>query len=208
MISNFINVSVVCEGQTEVDFVKKKLNKEYFNYKSISLKPIAILDGNISVDRVVTFAKRAPHSIITTLVDFYGFKNKDDKTVDEIEEELRAKVDKEFFIPYLQMHETEALWFSDVASISSAKKANDEQKQSLREIILKYGNPEKINDGRETAPSKRLKKIFGDYEKLTDGNSIFDKISIDVMQVKCPRFAEWIKKIEETAEILKKRKRV
>ena len=67
MISDFINISIVCEGPTEVDFIKKKLNKEYFNPINISLKPIAInktahqqsLEGNISVDRLVTFVKKA-----------------------------------------------------------------------------------------------------------------------------------------------------
>lgn len=212
MISDFINISIVCEGPTEVDFIKKKLNKEYFNPINISLKPIAInktahqqsLEGNISVDRLVTFVKKAEFKIVTTLVDFYGFKKTDKKTPHEIEEELEARVNQEFFIPYLQVHETEALWFSDKNAIAGAKNANDQQQRMLSDIIQQYPNPEDINDSRETAPSKRLEKIFTDYKKIIDGNHIFDKISVKTMKSKCPRFAEWLDTIEEKAEILRR----
>lgn len=212
MTSNFINISIVCEGPTEVDFIKKKLNKEYFNPKNISLKPIAInetahqqsLEGNVSVDRLVAFVKKAEFKIVTTLVDFYGFKNRGIKTPHKIEEELEARVNQEFFIPYLQVHETEALWFSDKNAIAGAKNANDQQQRMLSDIIQQYPNPEDINDSRETAPSKRLEKIFTDYKKIIDGNHIFDKISVETMKSKCPRFAEWLDTIEEKAEILRR----
>lgn len=214
MISDFINISIVCEGPTEVDFIKKKLNKEYFNPINISLKPIAInktahqqsLEGNISVDRLVTFVKKAEFKIVTTLVDFYGFKKTDKKTPHEIEEELEARVNQEFFIPYLQVHETEALWFSDKNAIAGAKNANDQQQRMLSDIIQQYPNPEDINDSRETAPSKRLEKIFTDYKKIIDGNHIFDKISVETMKSKCPRFAKWLDIIEVKAEILRRGK--
>lgn len=165
MTSDFINISIVCEGPTEVDFVKKKLNKNYFNLRNISLKPIAInksewqsMEGNVSVDRLAAFVKKAEFKIVTTLVDFYGFKNKGVKTPHEIEDELKERVNQEFFIPYLQVPETEALWFSDINAIAGAKNADDQQKKSLSEIIRQYQNPEDMNDGIATAPSKRLEK--------------------------------------------------
>ncbi|MDR0822878.1 MAG: DUF4276 family protein [Endomicrobium sp.] len=203
MTSKFVNVSIICEGQTEVDFVKNKLNKTYFNSKNIFLKPI-LLKGDVSIDKIVTFAKRASHPIVTTLVDFYGFKNKGDKTVSEIEKALFLKVNKEYFIPYLQLHETEALWFSDIVAIVNAKNASDKQKEFLNAIIKQYKNPEDINDSVETAPSKRLENIFKDYEKITDGNRIFEKISVESMKTKCPRFKQWLETVETTADKLRK----
>ena len=213
MISEFVNVNVVCEGPTEVDFVKK-LNKRYFNSRKISLKPLAInkferqsLEGNVTIDRLAAHVIRAEFPVVTTFVDFYGFRGRGDKNADEIEKELKEEVNKEFFIPYLQMYETEALLFSDAAAIAIIKNANDKQKRLLDEIISK-NNPEEINDGEKTAPSKRLKNIFRDYEKLEDGNRIFDKIQIETMKSKCPRFAKWLDEIERMSEIFRQRKQV
>ena len=59
-VLEFINIGVVCEGQTETDFMKQ-LNKKYFNKINISLKPVGINDeqknigGNISIARIVDF---------------------------------------------------------------------------------------------------------------------------------------------------------
>jgi hypothetical protein len=208
----WINISVICEGQTELNFITKKLNKNYFNSRFISLKPIAInktgnkksLEGNVSIDRLVTFIKRASETIVTTFVDFYGFKNKDAKSVDEIEQELSDKSNAKCFIPYLQLYEIEALWFSNIEIIKQVKNADSQQFEKLKNIQRDYPNPEDINDGIQTAPSKRLIKIFPNYSKLIDGNSIFEKISIDEMIVKCPRFAKWIKTIEEEVNKIRK----
>ena len=211
MISEFVNVNVVCEGQTEVDLVKK-LNKRYFNGKKISLKPLMInklrrqsLGGNVDAARVVKYVRRAEFAIVTTFVDFYGFQGRADKNACEIEKELKTEINKEFFIPYLQMYETEALLFSDIEAIALVKNASDGQKRLLAEITSK-NNPEEINDGEQTAPSKRLKNIFRDYKKLYDGNKIFDKIQIETMKLKCPRFAKWLDEIEKTSEIFRQRK--
>ncbi|MDR3049758.1 MAG: DUF4276 family protein [Elusimicrobiota bacterium] len=71
-------------------------------------------------------------------------------------------------------------------------------------MIERYDTPEDINDGAETASSKRLEQIFKDYEKLPDGNMIFEKISVETMKIKCPHFKQWLESIEKTAGIFKK----
>jgi hypothetical protein len=49
-----------------------------------------------------------------------------------------------------------------------------------------------------------LEQIFKDYEKLPDGNMIFEKISVETMKIKCPHFKQWLESIEKTAGIFKK----
>lgn len=202
----YVNVGVVCEGPTEVDFVKK-LNKEYFNQKQISLKPIGIneakkdLGGNISIDRVIHYVTKSPYNIVTTLIDYYGIKECKDKTVDELKTELQKQYSNingwnRIFIPYLQLHETEALLFSNIDSIIKMKNANDEQKEQLYAIQKMYPNPEDINNSVETAPSKRLEKIFLNYRKIIDANRIFSKISIEEIKSKCSNFKMWLSEIE------------
>ncbi|MDR3244298.1 MAG: DUF4276 family protein, partial [Elusimicrobiota bacterium] len=145
-------------------------------------------------------AKRAEYPITTTLIDYYGLKDKGNKKVEEVEQELSDNVNKEHFISYIQLHETEALWFSNSQIIAQVKNADSKQIGQLNKIVKQYPNPEDINDGNETAPSKRLEKIFSDYGKIVDGNMIFEKISVDEMKTKCPRFAQWLKKIETEAD--------
>ena len=207
-VLEFINIGVVCEGQTETDFMKQ-LNKKYFNKINISLKPVGIDDeqknigGNISIARIVDFLHKHSnmYPMLTTFIDFYRLKNKGNKKVSELEEEIK----KEFYkdnkyrnkklIPYIQMHETEALWFSDINAIIQVKNANKKQKEDLSKIIEKYKNPEDINDSYETAPSKRLENIFCDYSKVIDGKEISNKISINIFIEKCPRFSKWVNEI-------------
>ncbi len=204
MITNFnefTNIGVICEGQTEINFIKV-LNKKYFNIKNISLKPVS-LGGNVSIERVVNFASKLDFNIITTFIDFYGFKNKNQKNVEDIEKKLKEQFNKinsnknKIFIPYLQLHETEALWFSSIDTIIKVKNADEKQKISLKEIEKNYKTPEDINDSYETAPSKRLEKIFPDYAKIIDGNAIFNNTSLALIKEKCPRFNNWLTEIEQ-----------
>jgi hypothetical protein len=55
-----------------------------------------------------------------------------------------------------------------------------------------------INDGEETAPSKRIGKEIPDYlgAKPTAGPIIAGKIGLETMRMKCPHFNEWLTKLE------------
>ena len=70
---------------------------------------------------------------------------------------------------------------------------------SLRDLLLildSYPTPDYIIGGAETSPSKRLMHIFP-YEKTTDGEMILEALSIDDIRTRCPRFNEWMTKLEE-----------
>lgn len=63
---------------------------------------------------------------------------------------------------------------------------DDKSLKELQQILNQYPNPEDIHGGAETAPSKRLRKIFP-YEKTTDGEMILAALEIDAIRAKCPR---------------------
>lgn len=194
MISNnWTNVSVICEGKTELFFVKSVLNP-YFNSYRISLCPID-LGGYVSIDKTVKYINRTKPGIVTTLIDYYGFKKSTNKTPEEIMDEIKSKSLREPTIPYLQMYEIEALWFSDVDKIASKMNADCNQKEELRKIIEEFSNPEDINNSPNTAPSKRLEKIFTGYDKPSDGERIAKEIGIYTILDKCPRFRQWTEDI-------------
>jgi hypothetical protein len=193
-------IQIICEGLTEVDFIKKIVNP-YLKTFQINLKPIN-LEGNISVERMLSDIKKTRTRIVTTLVDYYGFKGNTAKSIEDLEKALDVGSSKEYLIPYLQKHETEALWFSDVSIIASVMNVNPIP-QALLEIEKAFDTPEDINNSPETAPSKRLIALFKGYNKITDGLNIADGLGIEKMREKCPRFNAWLNELIESVDTLR-----
>ncbi|SFQ30978.1 protein of unknown function [Roseivivax halotolerans] len=117
--------------------------------------------------------------------------------MEEFESQVRDKIGEDLserFIPYVQMHEFEALLFSDVEVISSL--IGDEHLPKLWEIRNSYETPEDINNGALTAPSKRLISIHSGYNKVVNGELISEGIGVDKIRKECPGFDVWLKSIE------------
>jgi hypothetical protein len=73
-----------------------------------------------------------------------------------------------------------------------------EHERQIKDLINMMGesNPELINDGAETAPSKRLLKAIPEYDKPTGGVSVVEKIGLYTLRNKCRHFTEWLTKLE------------
>ncbi|GHV90865.1 hypothetical protein AGMMS50268_13680 [Spirochaetia bacterium] len=133
--------------------------------------------------------------------DFPGFQTAMRETdpyrkVKYLESALRDDIDggKPVFIPYLQLHEFEALLFSEPAVMGSY--FFDKDTNQIQAAAQQYKNPELINGGEETAPSWRILKCVPAYEKVTDGIAITEKIGLSVLRQKCAHFNEWISCLE------------
>ena len=172
---------IIVEGATEYEFVKEVL-ADYLWKKQVQAVPTIIKSprsrqdnasptdtthkgGNVTVERIVRHAENVLNSFdwVTTLVDFYGFKNRPTNDCDELEmiilQSLQARAGHtcRHFIPYVQLHEFEGLLFSDVTALCRMiPDCTDRQRQLLMDVCRDYANPEQINDGPQTAPSKRL----------------------------------------------------
>ncbi|HJK29570.1 MAG TPA: DUF4276 family protein, partial [Methanocorpusculum sp.] len=59
--------------------------------------------------------------------------------------------------------------------------------------------PEEINTSPETAPSKRLKKLYPHYSKTVEGMAIAERIGLAKMRKCCPHFNAWITELEQVA---------
>ena len=99
-------------------------------------------------------------------------------------------------IPYIEMHEFEALLFSDT-SILAEKIGVSHAK--IKDILEECGEPEEINDGPNTAPSKRLIGLKSGYRKVAMGETITKAISIQTIRKKCTHFNEWLISLEQLA---------
>lgn len=97
-------------------------------------------------------------------------------------------------MPYLSLHEFEAPLFSN----SDIMKEHffDHDATSLIQTTLQYPNPEMINGGEQTAPSKRILQCIPEYAKPIDGVAIAQKTGLDVLRAKCSHFDNWIKGFE------------
>ena len=72
----------------------------------------------------------------------------------DISAELGGRFDSRRLIPYVQMHEFEALLFSDPKLLADGLELPDcATTQSIRD---QFQSPEEINDSEQTAPSKRI----------------------------------------------------
>lgn len=197
-----VRIGISVEGTTEERFVKLVL-APYLLVKGIDITPIS-MGGDVNVHRVKSELKKIAPSFqyVTTLYDFYGFKNKAAaETKDSLEKRIRqashASIQTKL-IPYIQMYEFEGLLFScpdGMAHVLNGKGVKDWCESVLGQF---QGNPERINNSKSNAPSKRLEQHTR-YRKTTHGPDIAKKIGIDKIRGKCAGFDQWLTQLEKTA---------
>jgi hypothetical protein len=103
------------------------------------------------------------------------------------------------FIPYIQLHEFEALILADPRKLAWEYLEHDIPIKNLIDMVGTR-NPELINDGQETAPSKRILGEIPEYDKITAGTRITEKIGIQTLREKCGHFNQWLSILENLAE--------
>ena len=193
-----VRVAVSVEGTTEERFVSLLL-RPHFSGLNIFITPIN-MRGNISIDRVVHELNRLIYQFdyVTTLYDFYGFKNIDQgDTKQMLEQKIIKNLKKSNnVIPYIQMYEFEGLLFSCPKAISRHLQGK-QLEQWASDILQAFGdNPEEVNNSVNTAPSKRLLNNTN-YRKTTHGPNIANDIGLQGLRDKCKGFNEWIDKLEK-----------
>jgi len=103
------------------------------------------------------------------------------------------------FIPYVQVHEFEALLFVEPEAFGQVIENCGAALKSLRGMRKTFASPEHINDSRETAPSKRIEKVLPGYRKRLHGPAIAAKIGLDAIRRECLHFNEWLTQLEKLA---------
>ncbi len=197
-------VAISVEGSTEEAFVKRLLIG-YLAEKGIFVQPFP-LNGNITVQRLALDMANFFWSFdfVTSLVDFYGFRDKGEKTIEELEKDISETIDKRIgrswdqrrIFPYIQQYEFEGLLFSDVESFRPVPGVDEECLTSLGQIRQQFETPEHINDNSTTAPSKRIKALIPKYNKVLHGLLVAGETGLDRIRNECPRFNGWLTRLE------------
>ena len=156
--------------------------------------------------------------VVTTMVDYYGlprtgsrawpgreqasslpFPDKARTVEDALSAGIHEAVGHGFmpdrFVPYVMMHEFEAMLFSDCRAFGRGIGRPDlgGDFQQIREA---FESPEEIDDSPETAPSKRVERLVRGYEKPLLGTLAALEIGLGTIRRECPHFGTWLDRLE------------
>jgi hypothetical protein len=214
---------VLVEGQTEEIFVKSMLAPHLANRGVFSVVIVVATSREVSglkhrgggrwlhwqKDLRRLTVQQGSGVRFTSMFDLYGLPadfpelDRHGSLVDtkqraaQLETAMAAAVNDWRFIPYLQRHEFEALVLAALDQLTSIldKNAEREAVVMLQQSIGRL-QPEEVNDGAETAPSKRLLRYVPSYQKVLHGPLALEAAGLAALREKCPRFDAWITKLE------------
>lgn len=222
-------IVAIVEGQTEQTFVRDVL-AEHLGGRGMSIW--AVLPGRSRRKGGVKKWKTARGDIIrtlregrycTTMFDFYAlpddwpgrteaanlpWEQRGDHVEQAIADDVAAAYGESFdrrqFIPYVQVHEFEALLFSNITELArSCEAVSDHPSETLRQrlqaVLDEAANPEAIDDGYDTCPSRRIMHAVRGYRKATLGPIIAGRIGIETLRGPCLHFASWLGRLEKVA---------
>lgn len=219
-------LNVLAEGQTEEAFVNQVLAQHLASFDVVAaVRCVTTRRDRHRPDRVHrgglrNFAKvqrdlerwmvEDRGAAFTTMFDLYAlpadFPGYADAArlqdpyarVRHLERAMVVTFGRERLIPYIQLHEFEALLFSDPEKFDWQYIEHSSQIARLVEVARRYDSPELIDDGEQTAPSRRIIAEIPEYafQKSTAGPLIARHIGLAVMRARCPHFAEWMTRLE------------
>ncbi len=219
---------ILVEGQTEEKFVKDLLVPHLRGRSDMIVTPIIVTTRQEINGKKRRGGGRWKHWLkdllrlsghdqsgdirFTTLFDLYGLpddfpgleQHKGDRDTKRraqaLEQAMKDVVDDWRLIPYLQRHEFEALVLASLDSLHDLLDPIDRAAvDTLRAAVLRAGGPEDVNDGEDTAPSKRLEREIASYEKTTHGPLAVEAAGLSVIRERCPDFSAWLGKLEALA---------
>jgi hypothetical protein len=215
---------MLLEGQTEEVFVKEVLAPHLLRFSVVvSYIVVATRRDKLTGEKkrggghwkhwkkdllLWRFEHRGNGVRFTTLFDLYGlpddFPEFDTYASDldtgrraEKLQDAMAKVVADWrFIPYLQRHEFEALVLACLDELSDWLDPLERPGVKVLRGSLGDAGPEDVNDGPETAPSKRLERHIPGYSKTEAGPASIALAGLAVIRSQCPRFDAWLTKLE------------
>lgn len=224
-----VEVVAIVEGETEQTFVRDQLAPHLMlmgtNIWAVlpgrNRKKGGVKKWQAAKDDILRTLKEGRYC--TTMFDFFGMPNDWpgrsaagrlpwDQRASHVEKCISddivaaSGINPEQLISYVQLHEFEALAFADVQALAAVtaplSRFVDESQLSARyqEILASCGQPEAINDGDETFPSRRIMKLVPAYQKRSTGPIITQRVGISVLRERCKHFGDWLGRLEQLAQ--------
>ena len=195
----YVRLNVVVEGQTEQRFIEKVL-ANYLGHQQIGATARAV-ETRRGYKGGLTSYQKAKNDIqrwlkedqnrdvyFTTMFDLYGLPSDFPaysetsalppyQRIEMLEQRLAEDIADRRFIPYIQLHEFEALIFAAPEKLAEEYLTNAGKFEQLYQIGAEQ-NPELINDDPTTAPSKRILQAIPEYSKAVGGINVVNAIGI------------------------------
>jgi hypothetical protein len=216
-----IRLNITAEGFSEERFVSDILRPHLLGFniyadvrKVLTNRKLHKRGGIVEYYKfrkdVSQWIKENPEAYHTTLIDLYGIKSDFPGYIEtkqqqpytrilEMERLMGLDINHYKFIPYIQLHEYEALIYSDTEEMEKwLGLYNKIPKDCFTKIraSAKDNNPELINEKPETAPSKRILSLCNSYDKVNDGILILKEIGLQKIRQECTHFDQWLLKLE------------
>ncbi len=222
-------VLALAEGATEVEFVEKVLAL-YLAERGVvlaaeQLRKPGHKGGFTSYARlrrqVLDRLAGDPALHVTTLIDLYGplaaggfpgFAAAPPSTspyarVEHLERAFLDDIGSEVadvrrFIPHLQLHEFEALILVRPRHLDwmYCEDRHEAAIASLESLVAGDDSPELINEGPETAPSKRILAAIPEYDKPAAAFEVCEKIGVPALMAAMPHFRAWVERLAALGE--------
>ncbi|MEI7731480.1 MAG: DUF4276 family protein [Verrucomicrobiota bacterium] len=221
----WLRLYITVEGQAEKEFADLALKPHLAGY-AIEVRPRVVVTNRKLGKRggILDFAKikgdlvrlmkadHHPEARFTTMVDLYALpsefpgwseaRNKKEpaERVAVLERALETEFGEPRFLPFIQLHEFEALLYCDLSELQR-RITNSEKGIADLTKEVRHLKPEDINEGSTTAPSKRIIHHVPVYErsKVRVGAPAAAAIGLTHLRAKCPHFGAWLTKLENLA---------
>ncbi len=215
-----MRVYVVVEGQTEEAIINAIL-QGHLALVGVYVYPIIVRTSSQQRGGGNHWAKwerdirhllgqhRGPDVRVTTMLDLFrlpkgfpGWKEYEgegdtNRRCDKLQQAMADVFADPRFIPYLQRHEVEALVLAALDDLEELLDA-PEDIEGLRSLRAEVAGraPEDVDDGPDTAPSKRLAKHIPSYRKTLHGPLAVESAGLQALRARCPRFDRWVRTLE------------
>lgn len=217
-------VYLLCEGQSEQLFVQQVLAPHFEHL--LSLVPILVRTSRAGAQTVerggyVTWARLRQQLLnlladrsavqVSMLIDLYRLP-KDAPSpagpvgvgpiarASAIEAALAKDINHPGFLPYVQVHELEALVLVEPQRLVQHG-ADPVAMQALTREIDRFASPEHVDEGPLTSPSRRIAKAFPRYSKTLHAPQVLRDIGVQALRDHCSHFNEWVTCLDAIAAL-------
>ncbi len=215
-------VNVLVEGYTEERFIKQIFQPHFWDLNThiepILLETKRVISGGKFSGGVSSFSQfeRSAQRLIgnpggalmTTMLDYYrlpsdfpGMHDRPSGTPQARIMHVESALLKHFhspvhFLPYLSLHEFEALLFAAPDELARALTLKQKESQALASIRASVESPEDINERPDQSPSKRIESLAPGYRKTLYGPIVCGRVGLETLRQACPHFDAWVSRLE------------
>lgn len=213
-----IRLHLVVEGQTEETFVRDVLSPELASHSVFAVahqittsrsrgrvhRGGLLQYTHLRLDLALWMKQdRNREARFTTMIDLYrmppefpGFE--ESKRIGDpllragfLEGRFASDIGDPRFVPYIQVHEFEALLFSDPAAFNVAFPDATTEVEDLKKVAESALSPEHIDDGPFSSPAARIVRCLPGFAKAVHGPLIAAHIGLSKLRRKCKHFNDW-----------------